>query len=103
MSLYYTFFMIFLVVLVIETMVTGAVLLHHQYINEVMSTTMKWWAIISMASISASNILGLLWLKYNHDTIGTIDRGNWVQIIFALSTASLFIWVLVFHRKFLKH
>lgn len=99
--MYYGLFCVFIVAFVIETAVTGSVLMHHQYADQVMRPWMKWWAIGSMAVISASNILGLLWLKHNHDTIGIIDRGNWVQALFAISTASLFVWVLTFHRKLL--
>jgi len=99
--LYYSIFVIFIVTFIVETIVTGTVLMHHKVIGQRMSPILKWWAISSMASISASNILGLLWLQTNHGGTGIVDRGNIVQAIFALSTLSLFIWVLTFHKQYL--
>lgn len=99
---YYVISGIFIAVFVIEALVTGSVLMHQEHLDGRMSSGLKWWAIISMMMISASNLLGLLWLQHNYDVYRQLDQGNWVQAIFALATASLFCWVLVFHFKLLK-
>lgn len=100
--MYYLLASIFITMFMIETIVTGNVLMHRQALKNTMSTAMRYWAIGSLMIISATNILGFLWLKHNHDMFGAVDQGNWVQALFALGTGSLFVWVLVFHEKILK-
>lgn len=100
--MYYVLASIFIAMFLIETIVTGNVLMHRAALKNAMTKPMQYWAIGSLMAISATNILGFLWLKHNHEVLGAIDQGNWVQALFALGTGSLFVWVLVFHEKILK-
>lgn len=97
--LYYILSLIFLLSFIIETVVTGSVFMHRHNLKKYMSDGMKYWAIGSMVLISASNILGWIWLKHNQEVLGHIDRGNLVQAFFAISIMSLFLWVLKFHKS----
>lgn len=96
---YYILTVIFLMAFLIETIVTGKVLMHHQNLKKYMSTPMKYWAISSMVLISTSNVLGWLWLKRHYEDFGHIDYGNYIQAFFAISIMSLFLWVLIFHKN----
>jgi hypothetical protein len=97
--IYYLLSSIFLLAFAIETIVTGSVFMHRDHLIKFMTPAMKYWALLSMVMISASNLLGWLWLKHNHETNGIIDRGNVIQALFAISIMSLFIWVLKFHKS----
>jgi len=99
---YYALASIFILAFAIETVVTGKVFLHREAISQSMNRVMKWRGVGSLAMISAINLLGLVWLNHNMEYLGAPDRGNYVQAAFAITTSSLFLWVITFHAKVLS-